>query len=81
VCNGDHKPTGKLYGRKMGKTPLEYLKIEMEEVFCTSADVSGSQIQVMVNYSSTPTRSSGSTPRKRTMAARMPRPPRDDLAE
>jgi len=52
VCNGDHKPKGKLYGRKMGKTAVEYLKIEMEEVFCTAADVSGTHdSQVMVTYS------------------------------
>jgi len=52
VCSGDHKPTALLTGIKMGKTVQEYLKIELKEVFCTSASVGGSDgQQVVVNYS------------------------------
>jgi type VI secretion system secreted protein Hcp len=52
VCSGDHKPTATLSAIKMGKTAQDYLKIELKEVFCTAANVSGSDggSQVTVSY-------------------------------
>jgi type VI secretion system secreted protein Hcp len=41
-CNGQHYDTADLVVRKAGKTPLEYIKIKMEEVIITSVSTGGS---------------------------------------
>lgn len=41
-CNGQHFPSALLTVRKMGKTPLEYIKITMTEVIVTSVSTGGS---------------------------------------
>jgi type VI secretion system secreted protein Hcp len=41
-ANGDHFATAKLTVRKAGKTPLEYLTIEMTKVLITSVSTGGS---------------------------------------
>lgn len=41
-ANGDHFATAKLIVRKAGKTPLEYIVIEMEKVMITSVSTGGS---------------------------------------
>lgn len=41
-CNGEHFGEALLTVRKAGKTPLEYLKIKMEEVLITSVSTGGS---------------------------------------
>lgn len=41
-ANGDHFPSAKLTVRKAGKTPLEYLIIEMKKVLITSVSTGGS---------------------------------------
>lgn len=41
-ANGDHFPKAKLTVRKAGKTPLEYLIINMEKVMVTSVSTGGS---------------------------------------
>ena len=40
-CNGKHFDTAKLYVRKAGENPLEYLKYDMDEVFITSVQTGG----------------------------------------
>lgn len=42
TANGDHFPTAKLTVRKAGKTPLEYLVIDMKKVMITSVSTGGS---------------------------------------
>ena len=43
-CSGTHCPTALLTVRKAGgESPVEYLKIKMEEVFITSVSTGGSQ--------------------------------------
>jgi type VI secretion system secreted protein Hcp len=42
VCNGQHHDTCTLVVRKAGKTPVEYLKITMTQVFITSVSSGGS---------------------------------------
>lgn len=41
-ANGDHFDSAKLIVRKAGKTPLEYIVIEMEKVMITSVSTGGS---------------------------------------
>ena len=41
-CNGEHFGEATLVVRKAGKTPLEYVKIKMEEVLVTSVSTGGS---------------------------------------
>ena len=41
-ANGDHFPSAKLYVRKAGAQPLEYLMIEMTDVLVTSVSTGGS---------------------------------------
>lgn len=41
-ANGDHFPSAKLYVRKAGATPLEYLMIEMTDVLVTAVSTGGS---------------------------------------
>jgi type VI secretion system secreted protein Hcp len=41
-ATGEHFPTAKLTVRKAGKTPLEYIIVEMEEVLITSVSTGGS---------------------------------------
>ena len=41
-ANGDHFPKAKLTVRKAGKTPLEYLIIDMKNVLITSVSTGGS---------------------------------------
>ncbi|WP_390915604.1 type VI secretion system tube protein Hcp [Pseudosulfitobacter sp. SM2401] len=41
-ANGDHFPKAELIVRKAGKTPLEYLVIEMKKVMVTSVSTGGS---------------------------------------
>jgi type VI secretion system secreted protein Hcp len=40
--NGDHVTDATLYVRKAGKTPLEYIVIEMKKVMITSVSTGGS---------------------------------------
>lgn len=40
--NGDHFDSAKLYVRKAGKTPVEYIVIEMTKVMITSVSTGGS---------------------------------------
>jgi len=42
VANGDHFEKARLIVRKAGKTPLEYMIIEMEKVMITSVSTGGS---------------------------------------
>jgi type VI secretion system secreted protein Hcp len=41
-CSGAHYPTALLTVRKAGGTPVEYIKIKMEEVFITEVSTGGS---------------------------------------
>ncbi|MFZ2265942.1 MAG: type VI secretion system tube protein Hcp [Azonexus sp.] len=41
-CNGEHFDKALLTVRKAGKTPLEYIKISMEEVIISSVNTGGS---------------------------------------
>lgn len=41
-ANGKHVATGKLTVRKAGENPLEYLKIELEEIIISSVSTGGS---------------------------------------
>lgn len=41
-ANGDHFTKASLVVRKAGKTPLEYMKIDMEDVLITSVSTGGS---------------------------------------
>jgi len=42
VANGKHITKAKLFVRKAGGTPLEYIKIEMEDIIVTSVSTGGS---------------------------------------
>ena len=42
IATGDHVPKARLTVRKAGKTPLEYMIIEMEKVMITSYSTGGS---------------------------------------
>jgi type VI secretion system secreted protein Hcp len=42
ICVGKHFPEVTLYVRKAGEKPLEYLTIDMKEVFVTSVSTGGS---------------------------------------
>jgi len=42
IATGDHIPKARLIVRKAGKTPLEYMVIEMEKVMITSYSTGGS---------------------------------------
>jgi len=41
-CNGKHITTATLFVRKAGENPLEYIKIEMEDIMVTSLSTGGS---------------------------------------
>lgn len=41
-CNGEHIKKGELIIRKAGKDPLEYLKIELENIIVSSVSTGGS---------------------------------------
>lgn len=42
VCSGKHHPEANLIVRKAGGTPVEYIKIKMEEVMVTAVSTGGS---------------------------------------
>jgi type VI secretion system secreted protein Hcp len=42
VCDGKHHPEANLIVRKAGGSPIEYIKIKMEEVMITSVSTGGS---------------------------------------
>lgn len=42
VCNGEHIPEATLVVRKAGKTPLEYIKIKMNDILVSSYSTGGS---------------------------------------
>ena len=41
-CDGTHIPKGKLIVRKAGKTPLEYIVMEIKEIIVTNVSTGGS---------------------------------------
>jgi type VI secretion system secreted protein Hcp len=42
-CNGKHFPSALITMRKVGGTPVEHMKVKMEEVMITSVSAGGSQ--------------------------------------
>lgn len=42
MCNGKHIKKGHLYVRKAGEKPLEYIKLEMDDIIVTSLSTGGS---------------------------------------
>jgi type VI secretion system secreted protein Hcp len=42
MCNGKHIKKGKLTVRKAGEKPLEYIKLEMDDIIVTSLSTGGS---------------------------------------
>jgi type VI secretion system secreted protein Hcp len=42
ACNGKHYPEANLIVRKAGESPLEYIKLKIEEVLITSVSTGGS---------------------------------------